>query len=74
MRANLNATVNGNYSVTLNRTRRVCKTRMLPATTKSKYGKNLFKSYILTPPHPQGHVMSKRDGITDRQMDGRSHY
>ena len=36
---------------------------MPPAATKSKYGKNqnmakISKSYILTPPHPQGHVMS----------------
>ena len=30
---------------------------MPPAATKSKYGKNL-KSYILTPPDPQGHRMS----------------
>ena len=36
----------------------VCKTRMPPAATKSKYGKNLSKSYILTPPHPKGQVMS----------------
>ena len=28
-----------------------------PAPTKSNYDKNL-KSYILTPPHPKGHVMS----------------
>ena len=31
---------------------------MPPVATKSKYGKNLSKSYILTPPYPQGHVMS----------------
>ena len=31
---------------------------MPPAATKSKYGKNLSKSYILTPPHPLEHVMS----------------
>ena len=31
---------------------------MPPAATKSKYGKNLSKSYILTTPHPQGHVIS----------------
>ena len=30
---------------------------MPPAATKSKYGK-ISKSYILTPPHPQGHGMS----------------
>ena len=29
-----------------------------PAARKSKYGKNLSKSYILTPPQPQGHVMT----------------
>ena len=28
-----------------------------PAATMLKYGK-ISKSYILTPPHPQGHVMS----------------
>ena len=28
-----------------------------PVATKSKYGK-ISKSQILTPPHPQGHVMS----------------
>ena len=28
-----------------------------PLETKSKYGK-ISKSYILTPPHPPGHVMS----------------
>ena len=36
----------------------VCETRMPPAATKSKYGKHIYKSYILTPPEPQGHVMS----------------
>ena len=30
---------------------------MPPAATKSKYGK-ISKSQILTPPHPQGRVMS----------------
>ena len=30
---------------------------MPPAATKSKYGK-IFKSYILTPPNPQGYGMS----------------
>ena len=30
------------------------------AATKSKYCKNLSKSYILTPPHPQWHVMSMK--------------
>ena len=30
---------------------------MPPAATKSKYGK-ISKSYILTPPNPQGHGMS----------------
>ena len=30
---------------------------MPPAATKSKYGK-ISKSYILTPPIPQGYVMS----------------
>ena len=28
-----------------------------PDGKKSKYG-NISESYILTPPHPQGHVMS----------------
>ena len=31
---------------------------MPPAATKSKYGKKISKYYILTPPHPQGRVMS----------------
>ena len=40
-------------------TRRVCETRMPPATTKLKYGK-ISKFQILTLPHPQGRVMSVR--------------
>ena len=35
----------------------MCLWNIPPAATKSKYGKNLFKSYILTQPDPQGHVM-----------------
>ena len=38
----------------------LCETRMPAAATKSKYGKIISKSYILTLPHPQGHVMSVR--------------
>ena len=34
-----------------------CEIRMLPAATKSKYGK-ISKSYILTLSNPQEHVMS----------------
>ena len=46
-------------SIALKSTRHVfVKHRWPLAATKSKYGKNLFESYILTPPHPQGHVMS----------------
>ena len=32
----------------------LCETRMPPAATNSKYGKNISKSYILTLPHPRG--------------------
>ena len=35
----------------------VYETRMPPAVTKSNMAK-ISKSYILTPPQPQGHVMS----------------
>ena len=34
----------------------VCETRMPPVAAKSKSGK-IFKSYIFTPPNPQGNVM-----------------
>ena len=36
----------------------VCETRMPPAATKSNMAK-ISKSYILTPPNPQGQVMSE---------------
>ena len=39
------------------KTRHVCETRMPLAATKSNMAK-ISKSYILRPPHPQGHVMS----------------
>ena len=29
-----------------------------PSGKKAKIWQKIFKSYILTPPHPQGHVMS----------------
>ena len=34
----------------------VCETQMPPVAIKSNMA-NISKSYILTPPHPQGHVM-----------------
>ena len=35
-----------------------CETRMPPVATKSNMAK-ISKSYILTPPHPQGQLMSE---------------
>ena len=45
------------WATVINKLTCVCETRMPPAATKSKYGQ-ISKSQILTPPRPQGHVMS----------------
>ena len=68
------------------RTRHVFVKHGCPRRQQSRNMAKISKSYILTPPHPQGHVMSvkceepiddgtelRTDGRTDRQADGQTH-